>query len=105
MAVKLTRTIAQRRVLLVDRLSHKKSELLIKIHEPYLVDETDPGYSDDEEVAICVIEFEGVDIDHIVIHGVDSIHALEQAIKIDVYLKRLQKEYDLFFMSGAPYFE
>ena len=99
------KAIAQRTILLVEKETKKESKLLIKINEPYLVDERDPGYSPNEEVAACVIEFFGIDFDPITIHGVDSIHALAQASDIDIYLKKLCGQYNLFFLSGDPYFE
>jgi hypothetical protein len=54
----------------------------------------------------CKIEIFGIDEVYPDVYGADSLQAIELALRsIDGILSRLRKNYDLYFLSGEPYFE
>ena len=89
-----------------------RSELVIRISEPYLVKEGSVNFAVAEGTAGCTVEviglkageaFENENVHEI--YGADSMQALELASNIEPLLKRLSKKYDIYFPTGELYFE
>ena len=104
--------IAQRELLYSLKGSPQRSELLIRISEPYLVKDGSVNFNIAEGTAGCTVEFIGLEpgevFEHDNIHevyGIDSLQALELAVNIEPALKRLNRKYDIYFPCGELYFE
>lgn len=88
--------IAERKLLFSQKDSDERKELIIRVGEPYWVN---------DEMAACPVEYEGLFEEFSDVCGVDLLHALHLAADIDPFLKELTKKYDFYFSSGEPYFE
>jgi hypothetical protein len=97
--------IAQRDLLFSKKGSSAKVELRVRIGLPRVVNRTSTGVLLDPGSAVCTIVFEGLGIKDIEVHGVDTLHALAQAVEIDKYLRGMTKNLDFFWPSGEPYFD
>lgn len=93
----MEKSIAHRKLLFSPKGSSDRSELTVYIGEPYL---------DEEGVARCPVEWDGLFECPADIYGADLIHALKLAVDIDSMLKRLQdSKYDFYWPTGEPYFD
>ena len=104
--------VAQRKLLYSLKGSDIRRELLIRISEPYLVEEGMVNFAFAEDTAGCTVEFIGIDAGEVYeeenvheTYGIDSLQALEIAINIEPTLKRISKKSDLYFPTGEPYFD
>lgn len=104
--------IAERELLYSLKGSDERSNLTVRISEPYLLKEGMVGFSFREGTAGCTIEFiglkEGFVYEGTNVHeayGMDTIQAIQIAIDIDSPLKWLSKKYDIYFPCGELYFE
>jgi hypothetical protein len=59
----------------------------------------------DAGAAACTIQLEGDVMRHVEVHGIDSLHALSQALDIDPLLRGLSDKYDFYWATGEPYFD
>jgi len=104
--------VAERKLLYSVKGSDIRSELVIRISEPYLVEEGTVNFELSEGTAGCSVEFIGLK-DGVVfkkrneheVYGVDSMQALQLAVDIEPALKRLSKKYNIFFPCGDLYFD
>jgi hypothetical protein len=55
--------------------------------------------------AVCAIAFEGLSVADVEVHGVDTLHALAEAVNVDIYLRGMAKKFDFFWPTGEPYFD
>jgi hypothetical protein len=97
--------IAQRELLFSKKGEAGRSKVIVRIAAPYPVRRTADGTQLDEGAAACEIAFEGLGIESIEVHGADMVHALAQAVDIDVYLRGFAKKFDFYWPSGEPYFD
>ena len=104
--------IAHRELVCSLKGTEKRTELVIRISEPYLVKKGTVNFAFAEGTAGCTVEviglkageaFENENIHEI--YGADSIQALEIAVNIEPLLKRLSKKYDIYFPTGESYFD
>jgi acyl carrier protein len=104
--------IAQRNLRYSLKGEDKRSELVVRISEPYLLEEGAVNFDFAEGTAGCTVEviglksgeaFENKNVHEI--YGADSMQALELAVNIEPLLKRLNKKYDIYFPTGELYFE
>ncbi len=56
-------------------------------------------------MAVCHLEFNGLDEYNFDVCGMDSLQAVNMASNIEAVLERLSKKYDFYWSSGDPYFE
>jgi hypothetical protein len=103
--VKMQKYIAERKLLYSLKGSKLRHEFVIQIGIPYLVDGTMVSYPVTGSFAGCHVQIEGLKEEYSEVYGADSIQALNLATNLEPFLKRLQKQYDLFWASGEPYFE
>lgn len=101
----MTKYIAERRLLYSDKGSSKRKELVIRLGIPYQVKEGMVNFSIGDGVAGCHIELDGIDEEYPETYGADTLQAINIASNLEPFLKRLQKKYDLFWLSGEPYFD
>jgi acyl carrier protein len=104
--------IAQRDLRYSPKGKDIRSELIVRISEPYLVEEGTVSFAFAEGTAGCTVEVIGLEVGEAFenknvheIYGADSIQALELAVNIEPLLKRLNKKYDIYFPTGELYFE
>lgn len=97
--------IAERRLLYSLKGSNERKELVIRLGIPYQVEEGMMDYPTGEGFAGCHVEIDGLDEEHPEIYGADTLQAINIASNVEPFLKRLQKKYDLYWLSGEPYFE
>ena len=56
-------------------------------------------------IAMCHVEFEGLNEHSFDVCGMDSMQAVNLASNIESVIKRLSDKYDFFWATGGPYFE
>lgn len=103
--MKPSEVVAQRELLFRRKGTSAMSELHVRIGVPTAVDRTSTGKLLDAGSAVCTIAFDGLGIKDIEVHGVDTLHALAQAIEVDKYLRGMAKSFEFFWPSGEPYFD
>jgi len=99
------RTIAERHLLFSPKGEMDRRKFIVRIFEPRLVTEATANFSFDDGASICSVEFDGLNETCIDIHGIDSIHALAQAVDIDPLLRAMESKYCFYWSTGEPYFE
>jgi hypothetical protein len=97
--------IAERKLLYSQKGSDLRRPFCIRIGLPYVVTDDMVGYPVGEGVAGCAIRIEGLDRELPDVYGADSVQAVNIASNLEPFLNRLQKEYDIFWASGEPYFD
>jgi hypothetical protein len=97
--------IAERRLLYSLKGSGIRKEFSIGITDIYIVDKDTAHYPAHEGYAACQVEIEGLDEKCPVVYGADTLQAINLASNAEPFLKRLQKKYDLYWLSGEPYFD
>ena len=104
--------IAKRELLYSVKGTDKRSELIIRISEPYLLKEGMVKFNFAEGTAGCSVEyiglkegsvFEGENVHEV--YGADSLQALQLAADVEPTLRRLSKKYDIYFPCGELYFD
>ncbi len=102
----MTEWIAERKLLFAPKGSFDRNELLIRIGRPYLIDSSAVNFQVPEGAGGCTVEFVGLDSRYLdEVYGADLLQALQLAADVEPTLKRLHREYNLFFPSGEPYFD
>ncbi len=97
--------IAERRLLYSLKGSDVRQEFSIRLGVPYTVEEDTVGHPAGKGAAGCHVELRGLEDACPDVYGVDSLQAVNLASNVEPLLRRLQKKYDLFWLSGDPYFE
>ena len=98
--------IAERRLTFAKKESAERGELLIRIGRPYLVNPQKVNFRIAEGTAGCTVELVGLETEYLdEVYGADLLQALQLAADVEPTLKRLSREYELFFPTGEPYFE
>jgi hypothetical protein len=97
--------IAERKLLYSLKGSGVRKEFVIRLGAPYVVDEHMVGYPVGKGFSGCHVEIEGLNETYSEVYGADSLQAVNLASNVEPFLKRLQKKYDLYWLSGEPYFE
>jgi len=101
----MTKYIAERRLFYSAKGSNERKELIIRLGTPYQVQEGTVSFPVGGGVVGCHIELDGLDEKCPEVYGADSLQAINIASNLEPFLKRLQKKYDLYWLSGEPYFE
>ena len=97
--------IAERRLLYALKGSDIRKEFVIGICAPCPVDQSMVTYPIGEGFSGCEVRLEGLDEEGEKIYGADSLQAVNMASNVEAFLKRLQEKYDLFWLTGEPYFD
>jgi hypothetical protein len=99
--------IAERKLLYSLKGSNTRKEFVVRLGAPYLVKEGMVNFPVGKEGCWgCHVEIEGLDEKYLEeVYGADSLQAVNMASNVESFLKRLQKKYDLFWLSGEPYFD
>ena len=105
MTAKTQRYIAERKLLASKKGSDRKMEVVIRITEPYILQQQDVDFPVDGVAAGCRIAIEGIDMQEIDVYGMDSLQAVNLASNIESLLEKRLNKYDFFWATGEPYFE
>jgi len=97
--------IATRELLFSHAGETKRQPLVLKILAPEPIKEHQVNFKFDDGAAVCSVEFDGLPEPNIEMHGVDTLHALKQAVDVDPILKSMCGRYDFFWHTGEPYFD
>lgn len=97
--------IAERKLLFSLKGESKRNEFIIRVCEPYQVEQSMVKFPIGEGLSGCSIEIEGLPEKEHDLYGVDSVQALNLATNLEPMLERLQKKYDLYWPNGEEYFE
>jgi hypothetical protein len=100
--------IAERRLLYSLKGHNVRHELIIRLGVPYVAKEHVVGFPIGKDVYGCHVEIDGIEeMDAIYpeVYGADSLQAINIASNVETFLKRLGKKYDLYWLSGDPYFQ
>ena len=87
-------SIAERKLWYSLKGSSERKELIIRIGIPYL---------DEEGMARCRVEWDGLFETDGDLYGIDLVQAFYLAVDVEPRLERLQKKYDFFWPSGEQY--
>ncbi len=102
----MTNCVAERRLFFSPKGVDERSELIVQIHQPYLVTQEMVSFRVAENTGGCRVVIVGFPENfEEVTYGADTLQALQLAADVEPLLKRLSKNYDLFFPTGEPYFE
>ena len=104
--------IAKRDLLFSLKGSDIRSNLAIEIGVPYLLKEGSVNFEFAEGTAGCTVEVIGLEdswaFEESSVHevyGADLLQALQIAVDVEPMLKRLSKQYDIYFLDGESYFD
>lgn len=100
----IEKVIAKRELLYSIKGRRERMPMTVKVVEPCDVEEGSVNFLFDAGTARCVVEFEPLG-KRFEFFGMDSLQALELAVRIDPYLKGLTAKYDFYWMSGEDYFD
>lgn len=96
--------IAERKLLYAVRGSNERKEFSIRIHAPYVVSQNSLNFPIGSIIAGCHVEINGLDAVIPEVYGADTLQAVNIASDVEAFLRRLEKTYDIFWISGDPYF-
>lgn len=99
-----TKAVAERGLLFSVAGELDRTPFTLRVTRPELI-EGAANFAFDIGAARCSIEFEGLPEPSIEMHGIDKLHALAQAVDVDVILKGMQKKYSFYWPTGEPYFD
>ena len=98
--------IAERKLLYSLKGDHVQKEFSVRLGAPYHVAEGTVDFSVGKEgCSGCHIEIVGLNETYPEVYGADALQAITLATNaIEPFLQRLQKKYDLYWLTGEPYF-
>jgi len=102
----MTTFIAERRLLFSPKGGDERSELIIRIGAPFVVEEGSVDFPVSDSTSGCRVEFDGLAAGNLrTVYGADLLQALQLAADVEPTLERLRKKYDFYFPTGEPYFD
>ncbi len=101
----MERFVAERRILYSLKGSGIRKELIIRLCAPEIVAKNAPNNAVGAECAICRVVIEGIPEPYSDVYGMDTFQAVNMASNVEPFLRRISKIYDLFWLSGEPYFD
>ena len=102
----MSEIIAERRLHWAPKGENNRSEFVIRIGTPVVVEPGSVDFPVSEGTGACSREFHGfpMKIDD-TIYGADLLQALQLAVDVDPILKGFSDRFDFYFLTGEPYFE
>lgn len=97
--------IAERHLLFSEKGGSAKRNLWVRVSAPSPIDQETVKFPVDDYMAVCHVEFDGLDEHNFDVYGMDSLQAVNMASNIEAVLERLSKKYDFYWSSGEPYFD
>jgi len=97
--------IASRTLLWSRKGEEVRRIVVIGISAPHPIPPGSVSFEVHEGAASCVIMFDGLPQEDIVVQGADAIQALAFATDLDPYIRGLSRRYEFYFETGDPYFE
>lgn len=102
----MNKSVAKRELLYSLKGSDIRKRFIIRIGCPFVVDKDMVNFDIGEGLIGCHIDTDGLEKEyHHDVYGVDEIQAINIASNVEPFLERLSKKYDLFWLSGEPYFD
>jgi len=98
-------SIAERNLSCCVKGSDARIELTIRIGKPFPVTDGMVNFKVEGSFFGCSIDVIGIEEKHPDVFGADSMQAVNIASNIEPFLRRLKNKYDLYWLSGEPYFE
>jgi hypothetical protein len=99
------KVIAERHLLFSAKGQSERKPLVIRVFAPRLV-EGSVSFAVAPGTAVCGVEFDGIPDETLGdTYGADTLQALQLAADVEPTLKRLSKDYDLYFPTGEGYFD
>ena len=105
MRFKIASYIAERRLLFSDKGGSTKRNLWVRISAPSPIDPKTVKFPVDDDMAVCHVEFDGLDEHSFDVYGMDSMQAVNMASNIEGVLARLSQKYDFYWPTGESYFD
>jgi hypothetical protein len=102
---KMANYIAERHLLFSEKGGSAIRNLWVRVSAPSPIDQETVKFPVDDDMAVCHVEFNGLDEYSFDVYGMDSLQAVNMASNIDAVLERLGKKYDFYWSSGEPYFD
>ncbi len=97
----MKRVIAERKLNYSLKNEDRMYELAILVFEPALIEN-----EQQQTVAVCSVQYDGIDFEYPEIYGMDRLQALDLALRtIDSNMDVLKEKYDFYFLDGTSYFE
>lgn len=97
--------VAERKIYYSDKGRAERNNLTIRVTKPYAVDPQTVNFDTGNGVSACKVCIHGIDMESFEVYGADDLQAVHLASNIESLLRRISKNYDLFWLSGEPYFE
>ncbi len=98
--------IAERSLLWAPKGESNRTEFVIRIGTPVVVEPGTVDFPVSEGTGACSRQFYGFPVKiEDTIYGADTVQALQLVADVDSTLRRFSDRYDFFFPSGEPYFE
>jgi len=88
--------IAERELKYSAKNSSDLKDLVVRIGMPYI---------DDEGIARCPVEWDGLFENYADIAGMDLVQALQLASNLDSLIEKLTHKYDFYWSNGDSYFD
>ena len=84
-----------------------RSPLTIEVFKPFQLQPGQVSFNFAPGTSGCRVEFKGLGTSKFnsIFYGADLLQALQLATDIDPILRRINKEYELYFLDGESYFE
>ena len=97
--------IARRLLQYSEKGDSRRHDIEVRIYAPCALVEGAVAFEFDPGTAGCRWEIVGLPkVFEDVSYGADSLQALQIASNVEPLIRTLQKEYDLYFPTGEPYF-
>jgi len=97
--------VMHRNLLYSLRGQSERLPFIVRIGAPRPLEAGTARFSFDAGAAACTVQLEGDVTTQVEVHGIDSLHALSQALDIDPLLRGLSDKYDFYWATGEPYFD
>lgn len=97
--------IAERKLLFSEKSGLTRRELTVKVSAPRTIEQHTVKFPVNDDMAVCHVEFDGLNEHSFDVYGMDSLQAINMASDIEAVLGRLSAKYDFYWSSGEPYFE
>ena len=97
--------VAHRELLYSLKGQPERHPFIVRIGAPRPLDAATARFNFDAGAAACTVQLEGREIRSVEVHGIDSLHALSQALDIDPLLRGMSDKYDFYWATGEPYFD
>jgi hypothetical protein len=101
----MNKYIAERKLLFSEKNNRTQRELIVKVSAPRTIEQHTVKFPVNGDMAVCHVEFDGLNEHSFDVYGMDSLQAINMASDIETIIERLSSKYDFYWSTGEPYFE